>query len=158
MNGKQLEDALVNWGQWARDRHHKQHCASLESRYRPPRGVELEWETAAPPPPPFYIDILAAVALQKQISKLGFQYAWALTFAYCYPKFNRHKAAAFCKVYTPAKLLALQKQARIMLANLTNRSERKEGYKLATSTEQSVQIAREGHESPRQGRVFLKAA
>lgn len=158
MDRKHLEMSLTNWGLWAKDKYHKQHCASLEHHFRPPRGVEIEWETAAAPAPPFVLDILGAEGMQDVIGPLGFNYAWALTFKYCYPGFSRWKAAEFCGVYTPEKLHGLVKQARYLVAQATNHSESKAAYKYYTSTEHSVQMTHSGIDGQRQVRSFLKAA
>lgn len=116
MHRGDLQMILANWASWARDRYHKKHCASLEHRYRSPQAWG-DWETASPDPIAPPVDILQAVEVQKVIGRLGFQYAWALTFAYCYPKYDRWKAAAFCKVYRPERLLRLIRKAENMVAN-----------------------------------------
>jgi hypothetical protein len=108
--------ALENWARWARDRYHKQHCASIEHRYRSPQAWG-DWETASPDPIAPPVDILQAVEVQKVIGKLGFQFSWALTFAYCYPRYDRWKAAAFCKVYRPERLAKLVKKAEHAVRN-----------------------------------------
>lgn len=64
---------LENWGRWCRSRPHLGHVASLEGRYRAPRGAEAEWETATPPPsplpPPNDPDALAIELIWRFIPK-----------------------------------------------------------------------------------------
>lgn len=118
-----IKSVLENWARWARDRYHKQHCASIEHRYaRKTRPDETltgwgDWETSSPEAIAPPLDILQAVEVQKVIGRLGFQYAWALTFGYCYPRYDRWKAAAFCGVYRPERLARLIRKAEHMVAN-----------------------------------------
>lgn len=107
-----LENRLRNWAAWARDRQSFSHCASLEHRYKSPQ----HWYPEEPKTP---VDILDAIALQKVIAGLGHDYAWALTFAYCYPGYDRWKAAAKCRVYRPERLIKLQRRAEFMVRNLS---------------------------------------
>lgn len=166
---------LENWGRWARDRYHRQHCASIEHRYtRKARLDETptgwgDWEDSAPPPPPQApIDVLAAIRVQKVLSRMavssalvgseiGSQYAWALTFRYCYPKYDRWAAARICKVYRPERLLKLITKAERAVANQLQLITQVR-YIGGCSTNERISIAQQGIPASRQGRVFLKAA
>lgn len=110
MSEDDLKDILKNWGRWARDKRHLNHCASLEHRYRSP-------QTWWPEDPKTECDILQAIAVQKVIARLGHDPAWALTFAYCYPGFDRWKAARHCGVYRPERLERLTRRAEFMVRN-----------------------------------------
>lgn len=159
MDRSELQVILANWARWARDKHHKQHCASLEHRYRSPQAWG-DWETASPDPIAPPVDILQAVQVQKVIGRLGFQYAWALTFAYCYPKYDRWKAAAFCGVYRPERLLRLIRKAENMVANglqLVPQSRYKQDA-ISTRTGANPDSPLGNDRPTRPGRVFLKAA
>jgi hypothetical protein len=151
--------ALENWARWARDRYHKQHCASLEHRYRSPQAWG-DWETASPDPIAPPVDILHAVEVQKVIGKLGFSYSWALTFAYCYPRYDRWKAAAFCKVYRPERLVRLVRKAENMVANRLQ-LQNQEAYKrdvISPRTGANPDSPIRERSASRPGLVFRKAA
>jgi hypothetical protein len=47
-----IHQKLQSWGRWCHKHRHAAHCYSLEGAYRAPRGAEIEWETAIPPPSP----------------------------------------------------------------------------------------------------------
>lgn len=48
-----IHEKLQNWGRWCNSRGlHQQKVYSLEGNYRAPRGAEMEWESATPPPAP----------------------------------------------------------------------------------------------------------
>lgn len=150
-----LNQVLENWGRWARDRYHKQHCMSMEHRYRSPQEWG-DWENAAPGQIASPIDVLAAVETQKTIAKLGFQFAWALTFKYCYPKYDRWAAARQCKVYRPERLLKLISKAEAAVKN-TNHSYKELPYIRDCNTERArISDALQGIQGRRQGRVFPK--
>lgn len=56
---------LGNWVRALRWRPSLRHAMSLEGWYRPPRGVEVEYETGDPPPrPPQWVDPLDAWAVE----------------------------------------------------------------------------------------------
>jgi hypothetical protein len=153
---EKLTRALENWGRWARNRYHQQHCSSIEHRFKSPQEWG-DWEHATPgqiPPP---IDVLDAVEIQKTIGKLGFQFAWALTFKYCYPSYDKWAAARHCKVYRPERLVKLQRKAEMAVKN-TNPSYFDMGYIDSSSTNERISIAHLGTLGRRQGRVFPKAA
>lgn len=149
--------ALVNWGRWARDRFHKQHCASLEHRYRSPQEWG-DWEHSIPNQVQGPLDVLSALEMQRAISRVGFQFSWALTFEYCYPWMNKWKAAAWCKVYRPERLERLTRQAEHAIANiLKNRSSK--AYKHGNERTGVNPDSPNGNDRPnRPGRVFLRAA
>lgn len=116
MQEKELKRRLVEWGRWARDRQTRHHCNSLEHRYRSPQEWG-DWENGTPNAIPSPIDSLAAIEVQKAIAKIGFQFAWALTFRYCYPNYDKWAAARFCKVYRPERLEKLTRKAELATHN-----------------------------------------
>ena len=163
----EITTALENWARWARDRYHRQHCASMEHRYRSPQAWG-DWETASPDPISPPIDVLGAIEVQKALSRMavasasvgseiGSQYAWALTFKYCYPKYDRWAAARICKVYRPERLLKLMSKAERAVANKLQLV-RDMGYIEDVIPNERISIAHQGTDRQRQGRVFLKAA
>lgn len=163
-----INDVLTNWGRWARDKYHRQHCASMEHRYRSPQAWG-DWETASPDPISPPVDVLGAFEVQKVLtrmavnsalvgSEIGSQYAWALTFKYCYPKYDRWAAARICKVYRPERLLKLISKAEHAVANQLQLSARMVYIEGCNSERAPISIAQQGNHCQRQGRVFLKAA
>lgn len=173
---KTTADWLTNWGRWAADRYRSQHCASMEHRYRrKSRPDELptgwgDWLTAPPAAAPRPgIDVLAAIEVQKILARMaegssrvgsdvGSQYAWALTFKYCYPKFDRWAAARICKVYRPERLLRLTTKAEWAVANQLQLIAGVRYISASNSERAPISIAQQGIMASRQGRVFLKAA
>ena len=153
-----IRTVLENWGRWAKDRYHKQHCASLEHRYRSPQEWG-DWENAAPGQSVHPIDVLDAVEVQKIIGRLGFQFAWALTFRYCYPRYDRWAAARVCKVYRPERLEKLAGKAEFAFKNLYQSRERG-GYKDSKrkTVQAEILVAREGSPASRQGEASPKIA
>lgn len=66
-----IHERLTNWGRWARIHRHYGHCLSFEHRYRAPRGAEVEWETATPPPAPLLPpDTLDAMEIERRMHRL----------------------------------------------------------------------------------------
>lgn len=154
-----FETVMRNWGAWARDRYKYQHCASIEHRYKSPQDSPTgwgDWENAAPGQISMPIDSLQAVEVQKHIAKLGFQFSWALTYEYCYPKYDKWAAARHCKVYRPERLAKLTTKAKHAIANrLQLRCDI--GYIEASTTERArISDALQGIQGRRQGRVFSK--
>src|SRR3990167_5401149 len=67
----EIHERLSNWGRWARSHQHYGHCMSIEHQYRAPRGAEVEWETASPPPPPLPSqDLQDALAVERVMRHL----------------------------------------------------------------------------------------
>ena len=153
------DDALWNWGRWARDRYHKQHCASLENRYKSPQAWG-DWESATPEQITPPVGVLDAGKVQDIISNfpedVRFGYAWALTFTYCYPKYDRWKAARFLGVWRPERLKRLAHRASIVvLRGLSTVEDMRYKDSQRTSV---ISVAHRENTARRQGRVFLKAA
>lgn len=79
----ELRDRLRNWAlahQWYRQRGR---AFSLEGRFRPPRGVEVEYETGDPPPKaPEPIDIWDAWDVELAWRELPQRSRWCLKYQY----------------------------------------------------------------------------
>lgn len=158
-----FEDVMKNWGRWARDRYHFSHCASIEHKYvRKSRPDETktgwgDWETSPPAEPPQpAIDALQAIVVQKLIGTLGHQFAWALTFEYCYPKYDKWAAARQCKVYRPERLAKLTRKAQHAIANKLQSRKEFAYIRTCTNERASISDAHLGIQGRRQGRVFPK--
>lgn len=101
-------------------------------------------------------DVLAAVEVQKVIGHLGFQFAWALTYRYCYPSYDKWAAARHCKVYRPERLERLTSKAEMAFKNQYYRRH-EVGYIEDSNTERArISDALQGIQGRRQGRVFPK--
>lgn len=154
-----FDEVMRNWAAWARDRYKYQHCASIEHRYKSPQDSPTgwgDWENAAPGQIAMPINSLQAVEVQKHIARLGFQFAWALTFEYCYPKYDKWAAARHCKVYRPERLAKLTTKAKHAIANQLQ-SRKEFAYIRDCTTERArISDALQGIQGRRQGRVFLK--
>jgi len=78
-----LKSRLRNWARahaW-----YRQHgrCFSLEGRFRPPRGVEVEYDTGDPPPKaPDPIDIWDAWDMELAWRELPIRSRWCLKYHY----------------------------------------------------------------------------
>jgi hypothetical protein len=82
-----MRERLINWGRWCRERGAKGHCASIENRYRAPRGAEIDWETATPPAASIFVDVLDAERIEDLVLAMFLQkhhthYAVALRLNY----------------------------------------------------------------------------
>jgi hypothetical protein len=81
----EIDRRLKNWGRWCRSRPHYAHVFSIEGRYRAPRGAELEWETATPPPSPLgRPDDPDGLALELVIRLMPRKHRMALKFLYVF--------------------------------------------------------------------------
>lgn len=69
MTDDDLNEILLNWARWVRDRgYRKQHCYSIEGRYRSPQ----HWNPPEPRPPD--TDLWEAVKVEKIIIRLPRKY------------------------------------------------------------------------------------
>ena len=62
---KEADRLLDQYGRWAQDRYQKQHCASIEHKYRPPDNE--------PNPEPFIADF-RAMDIQRVLNLIPLQY------------------------------------------------------------------------------------
>lgn len=68
---------LAKYGRWAMDRFKKQHCASVEHRYRPPPSVDADREA-----PEALIADFRAMDVQRALNEVPLQYRRVLQAQY----------------------------------------------------------------------------
>jgi len=79
MTDDDLEEIFINWARWAKNRsHRKQHCFSIEGRYRSPQT----WHPPEPKPPE--IDLWEALKVEKAVVGLPKKYRILITGHYVY--------------------------------------------------------------------------
>ena len=65
---READETMVRYGRWAQDRYQKQHCASVEHKYRPPK----QWEEEEKQEP--FIPAFKAMEVQHALVKVPMQY------------------------------------------------------------------------------------
>lgn len=72
---KTIDDLLGNWARWSRARKGQGHCASIEHGYCTPNHFH-------PPPVHPAIDVLSALAVEREMRQMPFQHQQAIVWHY----------------------------------------------------------------------------
>jgi hypothetical protein len=108
----ELEDRLIEWGRFFRDRHRFTKCASIEGNFNPhaPGAWDGGWgEPGAPTAPLPAIDVLRAIRTNEALISLGSDsvgkvYKWSITYHYCFPGLERWRVLKAIRKYSGRRL------------------------------------------------------
>ena len=99
-----IDDRLMEWAFFFRDRRRLEACRSIEHRYRRVSEdfAKEGWGDmeAAPVAPAQSYRVLRAIETHEAIRTLDIKYKWSLTYAFCYPGLNRWQVLRLMKKYT----------------------------------------------------------
>ena len=109
---QELEDRLIEWARWFKDRPNQQMCKSLESFFNPhaPGAWDSGWGDPGAPrsvlPP---VDVPRACRTNDAIvglggDSLGKVYKWCITYHYCFPGLERWRVLKSIKKYSGRRL------------------------------------------------------
>jgi hypothetical protein len=103
------DEFLREWAHFFRDHKFREHCRSIEHRYKPHSDdYALEgWgddEAAPSVKPGASYSLRRALTTHEAIRKLDRIYAWSITYAYCYPHLPRFVVLRCMKKYTGRRL------------------------------------------------------
>ena len=109
---QELEDRLIEWSRFYRDRHQYSRCASLEGNFNPhaPGAWDAGWgDPGAPAAPLPAIVVPRAVQTNEAIVGLGNDstgkvYKWSITYHYCFPGLDRWRILKAIRKYTGRRL------------------------------------------------------
>jgi hypothetical protein len=108
----ELEDRLIEWSRFYRDRHRFTKCASIEGNFNPhaPGAWDSGWgELGAPTAPLPAIDVLRAIQTNEALISLGGDstgkvYKWAITYHYCFAGLERWRILKAIRKYSGRRL------------------------------------------------------
>jgi hypothetical protein len=104
----ELEDRLIEWSRYFKDRHKYSRCASLEGNFNPhaPGAWDAGWgDPGAPTAPLPPIVVPRAVQTNDAILALGSDslgkvYKWSITYHYCFPGLDRWRILKAIRKYS----------------------------------------------------------
>lgn len=97
-----LEDRLIEWARYFRDRPRYSTCQSIESRFvvtqaeRDANG----WGDVAPPIVAKPVDVRSALQTHAAINLLPKSQKWAVTYGYCYPGLDKWRVLKLMRKYS----------------------------------------------------------
>ena|SRR5690242_1549974 len=104
----ELEERLMEWARYFRDRHKYSRCASLEGNFNPhaPGAWDSGWgDPGAPTAPLPAIDVQRAIRTNEAIVGLPERvYRWCITYHYCFPQLDRHVILKAMRKYSGRRL------------------------------------------------------
>lgn len=86
-----IDERLLNWARWAKDRIHYRITPSLEGRYKAPPC----WH---PPEPKTFVDLNDAYKVEKAIIKIPEKFRNLIIYEYIKPYLNYHKTIKRLKI------------------------------------------------------------
>lgn len=109
---QELEDRLIEWARYFKDRHKYSRCASLEGNFNPhsPDSWDSGWgDPGAPRSVLPDINVLRAIQTNDAIVGLGSDplgriYKWTITYHYCFPGLERWRILKAIKKYSGRRL------------------------------------------------------
>ena len=99
----ELDERLIEWARYFKDRHKFNRCASLEGRFSPyaPDAWDSGWgEPGAPVAPLPEILLPRVLRTHEAVQSLERAYKWVVTYGYCFPSLERWQVLKSLRKYT----------------------------------------------------------